>query len=734
MADDKKPEDPKNSQPSTSADDNSTETEEVSKSATDEALVEEVEAEIVEPTEDESSDVVDAKAGENQADDPSSGEPDATNMQDAPEGGFSPGVVFVALLALIAIVATGLWVFQRDDAAAVVELDTQQTPVISDPLSNNVASIPSEVPGSSATKPSGTSAVSVQKPEIAKADGENAEDSTAKPKTNDADLNILESRPQASKIANAIGVAGKDAAKAIDPATVEGADTTALPPAPTETSGGNVALQRAAKAAAKALSVSDISNNTETSSPDEPQKPAQEEAEEDATEDEPASEEKTTSQADDTSSEAESSDDESTDSIPNAVASTPTTLKDLMNRVKPADDDTQTEEPASETVSSEIEDTITVDEPTDVSDDLTEPVNSEIENSVEPITTEPVEASEKEVRSSDPVEDAADLFASDPARSVSENEQAEVGSSLHDTALDQDAIQEAAAVEDAIAPSGSAGLQSEEVRLPNAEEVAARAAAINAKQTEKVANEIAELEENFETQTLRITEALEAERQRAAAQEAEIAALKQQLATALTENQERSSAEIQSLRQRIDTLQREEQQKSADTDRQTASLLALIAMQRPLEKGEPFTRELQVLKRSMAGVGPDFGALETVAESGLPTIAALKEDFTSAIRSTLAENRSRAKGPVGHFMRNLQSLVSVRPANPQEGESVGAIISRAEAYLERDDIARAVNEVEALGSSVSEPMQQWVKHAKQREAAMGLITDIHDRLLAGLNN
>ena len=272
------------------------------------------------------------------------------------------------------------------------------------------------------------------------------------------------------------------------------------------------------------------------------------------------------------------------------------------------------------------------------------------------------------------------------------------------------------------AQAGQAAISSVPVATgPSAEAVA-----------EKFAGEIAALEQNFEDRTTEIAAALEAERQRAAEQSEKIAQLERNLDEALRANEERNSAEISQLENSIEELKATEQRQTSTTERQTAGLLALISLQRTFDQGSSYRRELNVLQSALPNA-VDYIALGRVADEGSPTIATLKEEFNPALRSTLANGGgSEPKGFVGQLMRNLQALVSVRPAEPTSGDGVPETISRAENKIDREDLGGAISEIESLGAAVSPEMQTWLERARQHHEAAAQIGEINEKLLAGV--
>ncbi|MEO0319353.1 MAG: hypothetical protein AAF199_00475 [Pseudomonadota bacterium] len=650
----------------------------------------------------------------------------------ADKGGFSPGVVFLAVLALVGVVATALWTTganRTNGAGENTDVATQSdaNPAIGDAPST-------------------------------------AE--TIEPDTS----------PAPSKTANAVGAGAKSAAQSIDPDTVAAAERSALPAAPAiAEGGGNAALQQAAKRAAQALTT-DGNDQQPISDQAASQTQTPERFTGDVAETKAPS---AGSAADDATSLAV------TDFLPDEEA-TPTPTVSLapvldsdpqsLNMIKNGADhtgETMTDRGDVDPAAAKVSDTPTPETPmpggVDPEAAAAELFAADPQSTAGPIPTDNADAALAQtedrstgtqetlvagtsVQGSAEEETIAQLL--EPGDNPGADDGAAAGTNAKGDA-DRNGTSNAVAAGAALAVTNAniAGAETTEVagtadappsttseplEPPSEPAVADADTNISANEdsaravAEQFAGEIAALEDSFEERTQRIADALETERARAAMQAEEIATLKRELDDALEANAERSSAEIASLRARIDQLQAREAQKKSNTEQQTRALLSIISLQREFDKGQPYASELSVLKQVMPGA-IDFAPLEVAAQTGAPTLTALQEQFPAAIRTTLADQNKGAKGPIGHVLRNLQSLVSVRPATPQAGDAPAAIISRAENALEQGQLGEALTQLDALGENASDEMRDWVAAAQMRAKASGLVARLNDRLLAGVS-
>lgn len=242
--------------------------------------------------------------------------------------------------------------------------------------------------------------------------------------------------------------------------------------------------------------------------------------------------------------------------------------------------------------------------------------------------------------------------------------------------------------------------------------------------TGKIANELESLKEALREETDALAAAVSEGRQLTEQQSARITELRESLEQALLERDERANSEIAALRERLDKIQ----SSSAETPagRKAAAGLALLALQRAVDEGEPFADELAVIERLAPEAG-SLSGLRASASDGAPTLASLKSQFAPAVRDALAaSDGGQAKGLLGR----IQKLVSVRPATPQPGDRPAAVVSRAEADLEQDDLAGTVEELSNLTGGAQDAFADWMALAQKRLAATTAIEELNAALLS----
>ena len=112
--------------------------------------------------------------------------------------------------------------------------------------------------------------------------------------------------------------------------------------------------------------------------------------------------------------------------------------------------------------------------------------------------------------------------------------------------------------------------------------------------------------------------------------------------------------------------------------------------------------------------------LEIFAASGVPTDAALAQEFTRVAPAIIRAAGSPARD--GSFLERLQSnagkLVRIRPADEPAGDDPDAIVARAETRVRAGDLASAITELTKLTPAARAPAQTWIAKAQARGAAL----------------
>lgn len=160
-----------------------------------------------------------------------------------------------------------------------------------------------------------------------------------------------------------------------------------------------------------------------------------------------------------------------------------------------------------------------------------------------------------------------------------------------------------------------------------------------------------------------------------------------------------------------------------------AAIVSLNALGTSLRSGKPFANELGAARSQLGERTAKLTPLEPFAATGLPTIETLEKQF-----SELAPKILSGPEPDGNFferlMTNASRLVQVRPVGEPAGNSVGAIVARAETKLGSRDLSGAIAEVESLPEAEKAVAAKWLAAARQRRDAEALVQGLAEASLA----
>jgi len=150
-----------------------------------------------------------------------------------------------------------------------------------------------------------------------------------------------------------------------------------------------------------------------------------------------------------------------------------------------------------------------------------------------------------------------------------------------------------------------------------------------------------------------------------------------------------ATATLDTLATRIETL---EGRLAAATGPSPAALaFAAAGLARAVDDGRPYAAELAVLAPHLGG-GEALATLESSAESGVPTRAALAARF-AAVETAIAQTAATppADGSLLDTMiASARSIVAIRPSGPVDGDDPGAVATRIAAALATGDLPAAL--------------------------------------------
>ena len=107
----------------------------------------------------------------------------------------------------------------------------------------------------------------------------------------------------------------------------------------------------------------------------------------------------------------------------------------------------------------------------------------------------------------------------------------------------------------------------------------------------------------------------------------------------------------------------------------------------------------------------------------------LRKSFSAYSQKALAsEHVGSSDSFVDQMFANAKSMVQVRPTGPVKGETTGAVLSRMEYKLGRNDLGGALQESKALQGSAQKAMQPWLKQAASRHGGDSALRALEDKI------
>lgn len=160
---------------------------------------------------------------------------------------------------------------------------------------------------------------------------------------------------------------------------------------------------------------------------------------------------------------------------------------------------------------------------------------------------------------------------------------------------------------------------------------------------------------------------------------------------------------------------------TADAETQ-ALVLAAGQLRSALQGSGDFADELQAVRQLGAAdpqVRDALASISPLSDTGVPTVSQLASRFEGLASEIVRAGQQEGEQPWYEKAANqVSSLVTVRRvAGEVEGNSAAAIVSRAEARLEENDLEGAVAQVGMLAGPAAETAAPWLRDAQARLAA-----------------
>lgn len=147
-----------------------------------------------------------------------------------------------------------------------------------------------------------------------------------------------------------------------------------------------------------------------------------------------------------------------------------------------------------------------------------------------------------------------------------------------------------------------------------------------------------------------------------------------------------------------------------------------------IDSGTPYAEALAEATAALAVPVPDVVAAN--AEKGVPSLAALQESFPDAARRALDASirASAGDGALDKLTAFIRVQSGARSLAPRDGDDPDAVLSRAEAAVQKGDLDTAISELAALPEPGQAAMAGWREAAATRIAARSATADIAQKI------
>jgi len=193
---------------------------------------------------------------------------------------------------------------------------------------------------------------------------------------------------------------------------------------------------------------------------------------------------------------------------------------------------------------------------------------------------------------------------------------------------------------------------------------------------------------------------------------------------------ERLNTQVTGFGQRLDQVDSVLSEHRRQTLKAEAVVLAVGQLRAALRGSRPFSKDLTAVRALVDSGDTEMLALldqiQPYSDDGVPTIGDLNQDFDRLAPDIV---RSAVVGDGQSWWRqalyHLESAISIRRVGPNApGDGADAIVARAEARLQEEDLPGAVTALRTLSGNPAEMASPWIHDAVKRIAVDSAESDM----------
>jgi len=161
-------------------------------------------------------------------------------------------------------------------------------------------------------------------------------------------------------------------------------------------------------------------------------------------------------------------------------------------------------------------------------------------------------------------------------------------------------------------------------------------------------------------------------------------------------------------------------------------VLSLLNLKDKIEKREDYNADLEVVKKLSKGdteIEKNIAKLEGFLKKGVVSFDEVKRDFALIAGDVVEESKNQdKKGIFGGISYAVSKMIKIRKTGEVEGETVEAIVARAENNLKYGNVKNALVQVDKLDGKPAEIAQPWKEKARRFINIEKIFVDIYERI------
>ncbi len=177
----------------------------------------------------------------------------------------------------------------------------------------------------------------------------------------------------------------------------------------------------------------------------------------------------------------------------------------------------------------------------------------------------------------------------------------------------------------------------------------------------------------------------------------------------------------------IDALKEQIEQLQSSSTHQVSAVTAFSIMKQSALRGEAFENEFKQIQELIRDPAQNalLSLIRPFADTGIPTPAALQIQFDKTVSGALAPSSKD-----NTLAASLQSLIRIRKeGEQQQGQDDESVVARAEAKIQRGEIASVLKEMQALSPPMADKFAAWTKNARNTIAGYNALDALQIAIL-----